>query len=104
MKIFEPSLLDAPSQAADSDESVGHGRDYLYMREQGDPSHDFPDVTAQLIKLNNGRPVLFSPAYEAILVQSEFDELEQDLLDSFMMDSSDSDSDLDDDDDEGDDF
>lgn len=85
----------------DSDGSVGETRDFLYVREMNDANHDYPDVTTQFVTLNRNRPIWFSPLYEQILVQSEFDGLDEDLLSSFM--SGDSDSDLDDDDDSGDD-
>jgi hypothetical protein len=105
MKIFEPTptIHVNSDDGAHSDESIDGSRDFMYMREPGDPSHDFPDVTEQVIKLNHGRLILFSDLYENILLQSEFDELEQDFLESFMMDSSDSGSDSDDDDNDGDD-
>jgi hypothetical protein len=89
-------------QDSDTDTSVSSDRDFLYMRNLSDRNYEFPDVTSQFVELNKGRPVFFSPIYENILLQSEFDEF--DLFESFSSDS-DSESDLfDDEEDDDDDF
>jgi hypothetical protein len=95
-RIFAPAVdVSVSSHDIDSDVSVGESSsgDYLYMREPHGSIHDFPDVTAQFVRLNSGRPVLLSALYESILVQNDFDEMEQDLLNSFIMDDSDEDDD-----------
>jgi hypothetical protein len=91
--------LRRPIDPDDSDESVCPSRSFLYMRERGDPSNAFPDVTSQFVKLNAGGPIMFSSEYENLLLQSEFEDL--DLFDSF---AGDTDSDSDSDDDGSDDF
>lgn len=80
-------------------------RHQLYLRGRGrsmDANH-FPDVTLQLIKLNGGRNLRFTDAYEDFIWKRDYEDYNDDILSMMALDDSDGNDSLSDDTDDDDD-
>lgn len=101
----KPEFMTRPTTEVNYDNNSRFGYDsFIYMRHPNDPSWLLPDITQQLIKHNNGKPLKYTKEYEESIMRAlrdyEEDEDERygDYSDEFLSTAgSDSDDDSDDD-------